>query len=305
MEAPPAEIGSVAAAIVDGRLGADRGIVGLTFRPNDCDPTIGCTTPNCTGVIVADGVILTAAHCLRNAGWGHAGDDDSFIGEVGVTYFDETHKCVTRAAGNLQGTCSVVLENDVVVATGIVHPNASPNNPAFDIGVLHTGTHWASFGIGRDELVRLALSSTRNGTTTTALQRGDSFAAYGFGANGSADPAALRFDPDPVDVDEVTNSPATGLLLRNTADRVRMCKGDSGSPAYVHTVTGLPISAGLLSAGSDSATCNPEGTTQVWTMLQTSADFIRTTLEGTFGATCSETDLLLPSNVSMHVFDCM
>ncbi|HET8933838.1 MAG TPA: hypothetical protein VFN67_10375 [Polyangiales bacterium] len=300
------EIGGLAQPILNGVIGSQRGIVGLTFVPNNCGAS--CNTPTCTGAIIADGIIMTAGHCLREAGWGSGGAADTLTGEVAITTLDpstNTHRCLTSSDENIEGICNARSAGDVVVATGVIHPRAIPNSAQFDIGIFRTGMSWTGFGVDHRFIVRMALSSTRDGEVTTALKQDDDFIAVGFGFSGrTLDPEGLKTDPDPVWVDEVTNSAATGMVLRNNADSVRMCRGDSGSPAFILSPGDVSISAGVLSTGSESlGSCSPEGTPQMWTMLQTSADFIQSTMRR-FYTTCTTADLAIDSRVSVQVLEC-
>jgi hypothetical protein len=189
--------------------------------------------------------------------------------------------------------------------TGIMHPLAAFNETNYDIALISTAIDWDGLGLDADDVARIALYSTRLGEEGTALMQDDLFSAVGYGRTETVGAGIeLRFDPDPVLVDQVfTTGRGAGTMLRNYADRVLMCKGDSGSPAFISSSTGLPITCGAHSR-SDGFPCTQPGSDQWWAMTGASGGWLQETIQTRFARSCSTVDLAINAEVTMRALEC-
>jgi len=301
--APDEQTGQITQPIFQGVAGDGIAVVGLMFRTEPCDLASGtCNVNDCTGAIVSSHVILTAGHCVTEAGW-QAGSQNLFTGSVAVTYMDprdRTFKCLTRTNGSTAGDC-VFTDGDFRVMVGLVDPSfkSAVTDVRHDVAVIgNASLSWP--GLDRTDAARIATGSTRNGVNGPAARTGDGFTASGFGFDGTPfSVGTLRFGPDLVRVDSVS-----GGVITNKASSVRMCKGDSGSPAMVYMSAGHPITIGVHS-GSPSRTdsCATPGTQQTWAQTDTEIDFINQGL-ALFGTPCTNVGYILAQGLGVTVREC-
>ena len=119
------------------------------------------------------------------------------------------------------------------------------------------------------------------------------------GADGTRPGGTLRFDPDGVRVDSVSAG-----VITNNASSVRMCKGDSGSPAMVYNSPGHPITMGVHSSSPQRTNgCATPGTPQTWAQAETEIGFINQGFV-LFGAACTNVSYVLAPNITMSVREC-
>jgi V8-like Glu-specific endopeptidase len=291
--------GQITEPIFGGTPGSGPAVVGLIVRQQPCSaPTSLCVANDCTGAIVSRNAILTAGHCITDT-W-HKFGSNLYVGPVAVTYMDprdRTFKCLTRTTGSIVGACSNT-DADYTSMVGLVDASGNTTTGvAHDIAVIGTGQlNWP--GLDQTDAARIATSSARDGGTGAAARVGDSFNAIGYGGDGTNSLRGLRFAPAAVRVDSVS-----GGVIGNNANAVRMCKGDSGSPAMVYLSAGHPITFGVHSGGPHSGDCTTPGARQNWAQTQTEIGVINQGL-AIFGTPCTDTRYAMTANIVMNVREC-
>ena len=183
---------------------------------------------------------------------------------------------------------------------GLVDPSyAGTTDVRHDVALIgNNSLTWP--GLDQTDSARIATGSTRNGMSGAAARTGDAFTAVGNGGDGTSSlGGTLEFDPDGVRVDSVS----AGVIAKR-ASSVRMCRGDSGSPAMLYHSAGHPITMGVhSSSASHSNSCTTPGAQQFWAQTETEIGFINQAFV-LFGAACTDVGYILAPGIGMSVREC-
>ncbi len=201
-------------------------------------PDDGINGRVCTGTVVASNVVLTAAHCLINPGYGPPLDPAHFTVVTGnVHHLAEPH--------------SVSAVTKLATAPNFRTEAGSPTPLAGDAGVLVLARPTSA------PPVRLA--------TVKEWGEGTAVTFAGWGETGTADAGdGLRFGTSSVQSDSYCASktdhydPAEWICSLDTPDlHDSICHGDSGGPLLMTPAgTAEPVEIGVSSFGSGE--CSPE-----------------------------------------------
>lgn len=169
-----------------------------------------------------------------------------------------------------------------------------------DVAILVNDATWPSIASTKDDWIRVAYGSTRNGVNGNAVRNGDRFKVVGFGASNPQPPitsGVLRTDPDLVKIDWLGSA-----HFFDEASSVRVCEGDSGSPALVFADT-TPITVGTLSSvSSKTGFCANSGAKQRWSLTQHNIDWIRSMLQSL--GSCTNKGYVVSATLGYSVVEC-
>lgn len=203
-EAPPAPI--LGGAPVE--PGAWPEVVALTY--------FGDTI--CTGTLVSERLVVTAAHCLVNVA----------AGPLFVEFGDDVHTHVTRA---------------VAVERAGHHPDYCADFTVCKADIWDYGYVWLAEPVLDLAPARLLVTqdewdeTMRAGGVVTLVGYGFKEGDGGIGIKREVDAPIVRFSP-------------TGLEFQAGGDGIDTCLGDSGGPAFVTLGSGEVRVAGVTSRGS-------------------------------------------------------
>jgi hypothetical protein len=287
---PDEPVASLAEKVYLGTSGGKRSVVGIYIR-SSCGTQ--CVSDDvATGTLVSGVGLVTAAHAVPTELLTQYAPN-LFWGPVAVTYADpDTNAtyCLTRTWGSKLGTCSLAYGSSdyrsmiMYLSPDFVGSHGEPQQTGHDIAVILDYTlGWPHEIADGKDYALLAYRSVRNSRVFQTVTVGDKFTVVGFGDSKTdkTGSGTLRYDPDLLDADWVGPE-----HFYNFAKEVRVCGGDSGSPALVFAKDGKAISIGVLSNVSDKiGTCATVNAKQRYALTAADIDWIQTTLSDQ-GATC-------------------
>lgn len=196
-------------------------VVRLLFKSSASNPNKSGFV--CTGTIISDAHILTAAHCLEKQG----------AQEV---------KIYPRG----------VAESRFIKVTGHVHPSyndkfqvsGSIMYPDWDLAILEVANPKADFKYAAAKSNRMSILVSQHSKSTKLLIRGTGSRRVS-GDPDLSEPGVVQSPPldYPLSIHTLSNNRITGVASID----LEVCKGDSGGPAINVHHFGLPLQVGVFS----------------------------------------------------------
>lgn len=178
---------------------------------------------SCSGSILSDTHILTAAHCLP-----HGGNQD-----VSVYTFGESKPKRLRV--------NAIAHPDYNGSYQLIDETLSPDD---DLAILEISSPKTDFPYAQHKSNRMRILSSQFNNTKKLLVRGTGTRVRSHGPNVASNGTVERPANDiPISISGSTQKQWWSVA----SDKVSVCKGDSGGPAIDIDHHGLPIQAGVHS----------------------------------------------------------